>query len=122
MYPVMFPIYIAEFEHKTEARTWKYQVIMDAHDSTVRDTGLPCTYDLNLMSRQQIVESAGHHHQSLYRRKSKQRGEIKHTDSQWPLRHQLLHEPCTLPTNNTLLDATIHDSKRWCPNNRRINI
>jgi hypothetical protein len=41
MYPVMFPIYIAEFEHKTEARTWKYQVIMDAHDSTVRDFGLP---------------------------------------------------------------------------------
>jgi hypothetical protein len=32
MYPVMFPIYIAEFEHKTEARTWSYQVIMDAHD------------------------------------------------------------------------------------------
>ena len=41
MYPVMFPIYIAEFEHKTEARTWKYQVIMDAHDSTVCDFGLP---------------------------------------------------------------------------------
>lgn len=35
MYPIMFPIYIAEFEHKTEARTWKYQVVMDAHDEKV---------------------------------------------------------------------------------------
>lgn len=35
MYPVMFPIYIAEFEHATEARTWKYQVVMDAHDERV---------------------------------------------------------------------------------------
>lgn len=35
MYPVMFPIYIAEFEHKTEERTHRYQVIVDAHDSQV---------------------------------------------------------------------------------------
>jgi hypothetical protein len=68
MYPVMFPIYIAEFEHKTEARTWNYQVVMDAHDGTVRDpTG--STFMLYLISRQQIVGSAGHHPRSLYRRK-----------------------------------------------------
>ena len=38
MYPVMFPIYIAEFEHKTEERTHRYQVVVDAHDSQVSDT------------------------------------------------------------------------------------
>jgi len=70
MYPVMFPIYIAEFEHKTEARTWKYQVVMDAHDSTVRTFGDDVSMRIVLMGRQQIVELAGHHLLSSSRRKS----------------------------------------------------
>jgi hypothetical protein len=35
MYPVMFPIYIADFEHKTEEGTRSYQIVMDAHEAKV---------------------------------------------------------------------------------------
>jgi hypothetical protein len=36
-YPVMFPMYIAEFEHtRAEDEVRRYSVIMDAHDEKVR--------------------------------------------------------------------------------------
>lgn len=35
MYPLMFPIYVAEFEHTQNGKDRRYTMIMDAHDETV---------------------------------------------------------------------------------------